>query len=83
VGSGLTDPDLSLAASLALYDAFGLETAAALNGPQFLEGSILRKPVTITNATAEVPAGPGLGVEVDGDKLAEMAARTAREWQFS
>ncbi|HID23941.1 MAG TPA: hypothetical protein EYP14_16290, partial [Planctomycetaceae bacterium] len=36
LGSGLTDPDISLAASLVLYGAYGLEKPAALNGPQFL-----------------------------------------------
>src|SRR5256885_8427366 len=34
----LTDPDLSLAASLHLFAAAGLARPAALNGPQFLEG---------------------------------------------
>ncbi|MCA9261427.1 MAG: hypothetical protein KDA61_19560, partial [Planctomycetales bacterium] len=33
LGSGLTDPDISLAASLHLYAAFGLKKPAALNGP--------------------------------------------------
>ena len=35
LGSGLTDPDLSWTASLALFAAYGLEKPAALNGPQF------------------------------------------------
>src|SRR5205823_3863928 len=35
LGSGLTDPDLSLAASLALFGAFDLPHPAGLNGPQF------------------------------------------------
>ena len=82
VGSGLSDPDLSLAAALALYDAYGLDTPAALNGPQFLEGSILKQPIQVEGAIARVPAGPGLGVEVDEDKLAGMAAKTAGEWNF-
>jgi NitT/TauT family transport system permease protein len=34
--SGLTDPDLSLAASAHLFAAAGLERPAALNGPQYL-----------------------------------------------
>jgi L-alanine-DL-glutamate epimerase-like enolase superfamily enzyme len=83
VGSGLCDPDLSFAATLALYDAFGLETAAALNGPQFLGESVLQTPVVVEEAIARVPDGPGLGVEVDQDLLLEMAARTIREWDLS
>ncbi len=82
-GSGLCDPDLSLAAALALYDAFGLETAAVLNGPQFLGESLLKTPIAITGGVAEVPEGAGLGVAVDEAALAEMAARTAKEWGFA
>jgi L-alanine-DL-glutamate epimerase-like enolase superfamily enzyme len=80
VGSGLCDPDLSLGAALALYDAYGLETAAALNGPQFLESTVLRHPVVVRDAVAEVPTGPGLGLEVDEEKLRECSSRTAAAW---
>jgi len=41
LGSGLTDPDVSLAASLALFGGYGLKYPAALNGPQFLAGSFV------------------------------------------
>ncbi len=80
VGSGLCDPDVALAAALVLYDAYELREAAALNGPQFLDASVLTEPIRIENGVAHVPEGPGLGVSVDEDKLAEMAERTAREW---
>jgi L-alanine-DL-glutamate epimerase-like enolase superfamily enzyme len=58
--SGLTDPDLSLAASIHLFAAAGLERPAALNGPQYLamdfrpEKDLLRVPLT-----------PGLGIDID------------------
>lgn len=68
--SGLTDPDFSLAASLLLFSAYGLDRPAALNAPQFLTGSILRAPIAIHGDQAEVPAGHGLGVEVDEERLA-------------
>lgn len=68
-GSGLTDPDLSLAASLALFGAFALPHPAALNGPQYLEGSILREPFVLVDGALRVPEGPGLGVAVDEEKL--------------
>jgi len=67
--SGLTDPDLSLAASLLLFSAHGLERPAALNAPQFLTGSILKTPISIEGDQARIPRGPGLGVEVDADAL--------------
>jgi muconate cycloisomerase len=69
VGSGLTDPDLSLAASLALFGAFELRYPAALNGPQFLTTSVLKCPPVVSGGEMAVPQGPGLGVEVDEAKL--------------
>ncbi|MDA1278261.1 MAG: hypothetical protein O2960_30055 [Verrucomicrobia bacterium] len=72
LGSGLTDPDISLAASLALYSAHDLKYPAALNGPQFLQGSILKSPFEVKDGELSVPAGPGLGVEVDEAKIEEM-----------
>jgi L-alanine-DL-glutamate epimerase-like enolase superfamily enzyme len=75
LGSGLTDPDISLAASLGLYGAFGLKKPAALNGPQFLTGDVLKKPLRIENGLAYVPEGPGLGVEVDENKVVELMKR--------
>ena len=75
LGSGLTDPDVSLAASLVLYGAYDLNYPAALNGPQFLQGSILKEPLKVVNGEMEVPIGPGLGVEVDAKKIAEFAVK--------
>jgi len=74
LGSGLTDPDVSLAASLALYGAYDLKYPAALNGPQFLQGSVLRQPLTPVGGGLSVPLGPGLGVEVDAKKISHFAA---------
>ncbi|MGQ9806893.1 MAG: mandelate racemase/muconate lactonizing enzyme family protein [Armatimonadota bacterium] len=77
LGSGLTDPDVSLAASLLLYGAYGLKYPAALNGPQFLEGtSVLKKPLLPERGELAIPEGPGLGVEVDVEKLEAGAWRT-------
>jgi L-alanine-DL-glutamate epimerase-like enolase superfamily enzyme len=69
LGSGLTDPDVSLAASLALFGAYGLKYPAALNGLQFLQGSFLKKPFVLEDGALRVPRGPGLGVEVDEAKV--------------
>lgn len=72
LGSGLTDPDVSLAASLQLYGAYQLKYPAALNGMQFLASSYLKTPFELEDGALEVPDGPGLGVEVD-----EAAVRRA------
>lgn len=69
MASGLSDPDLSLAAALALFAGFGLDRPAALNGPQFLAASVVRGGLPITKDDARVPSGPGLGIEVDETQL--------------
>jgi L-alanine-DL-glutamate epimerase-like enolase superfamily enzyme len=78
LGSGLTDPDVSLAASLILYGAYGLQKPAALNGPQFLGTSVLKEPFKVSGGKIKIPKGPGLGIEVDEEKVRELSARTGR-----
>ena len=73
LGSGLTDPDVSLAASLALFGAWGLKFPAALNGPQFLAGSFLKRPLQVQDGFLRVPGGAGLGVEVDEQKVRDAS----------
>jgi len=73
LGSGLTDPDISLAASLLLYGAYNLDRPAALNAPQFISRSILKKPFVVAEGALNVPGGVGLGVEVDEEKLRELS----------
>lgn len=77
VGSGLTDPDISFAATVALYSAYGLDKPAALNGPpQFLTDDVLVTPVRVENGRAYPPEGPGLGIEVDEEKVFELMKRS-------
>ncbi len=76
LGSGLTDPDISLAATLGLYGAYGLNKPAALNGDQFLTASVLKVPLRIEKDQAHVPTGPGLGIEVDQQQVIELMKRS-------
>lgn len=78
LGSGLTDPDLSFAATLQLYAGMQLARPAALNGPQFLTTDVLQHAIEVRDGMVTVPTGPGLGVEVDLAKLEELVARSAR-----
>jgi len=80
LGSGLCDPDLSLAASLLLYGAYDLARPAALNGPQFLSDSLLRRPISCTGDVIGIPEGPGLGVEVDEARLRERQGTVPLPW---
>ncbi len=76
LGSGLTDPDISLAGMVALYAAYGLDRPAALNGPQFLAASVLAAPLRVVDGRLAVPEGPGLGITVDEAKVRDLSART-------
>lgn len=76
LGSGLTDPDVSLAATLVLYGAHGLATPAALNGPQFLDRSVVRSPFRPEDGKLAVPEGAGLGIEVDEAAVVALSRET-------
>lgn len=75
LGSGLTDPDVSLAATLQLYNTFELKYPAALNGPQFLAGTCMKTGHRVVGGALEVPTGPGLGVEIDEEQVRRGVAR--------
>jgi L-alanine-DL-glutamate epimerase-like enolase superfamily enzyme len=76
LGSGLTDPDISLAATLQLYAAYGLERPAALNGLQFLTADVLKQPLRVENGSLSAPGGLGVGVEVDEEKVVALMRQT-------
>ncbi|MBI2195063.1 MAG: mandelate racemase [Planctomycetes bacterium] len=71
LGSGLTDPDLSLAAAAHLFAWAGIRRPCALNGPQFLAGSLAEKALKPERDVLLVPRSPGLGV--NPGPLAEAA----------
>jgi muconate cycloisomerase len=73
MGSGLTDSDLGLAASLHLFAAYGIDTPVDLNGRQFIESPYARQTVRVEKGVAQVPNSPGLGVEVDEAVVRELA----------
>jgi L-alanine-DL-glutamate epimerase-like enolase superfamily enzyme len=77
LGSGLTDPDVSLAATLALFSSYGQSKPCALNGPQFLAHSVLAEPLTPVGGRLAAPPGPGLGIMVDDSKRRAIAASDA------
>ncbi len=69
LSSGLTDGGLAFAANVALAAAFGVTAPCALNGPQLLDGDILAAGLPRDGPVVRAPEGPGLGVEVDLDKV--------------
>jgi len=65
-GSGLTDPEFSLAATIHLFAWAGLDRPAALNGPQFLAGrGTDDAQFRAVRDRVQLPSGPGLGVTLD------------------
>jgi L-alanine-DL-glutamate epimerase-like enolase superfamily enzyme len=76
--SGLTDPDLSLAASVHLFAWAGVDVPAALNGPQYIAGRGTTDPTFRADGDAiRVPTAPGLGVTLDerAEKSLTVAAK--------
>jgi muconate cycloisomerase len=64
--SGLTDTELSLAASLHLFSWAGLKRPAALNGPQYVADKGSSDPAFRANGdTIRIPGLPGLGFRMD------------------
>jgi L-alanine-DL-glutamate epimerase-like enolase superfamily enzyme len=76
LGSGLTDPDVSLAATLALNTAYGQQRPCALNGPQFLAHSVIERPFVPVAGRLAAPAAPGLGVTVVESKVRAILDRS-------
>lgn len=73
LASGLTDGGLALAANVALAGAFGIDRPCALNGPQLLAADILERPLRQQGDRIELPTAPGLGVEVDPERVRHYA----------
>lgn len=65
LGSGLTDPDLSLAAAAQLFAWAGIAHPCALNGPQFLADSLAGAQLTPHADQLTLPTAPGLGLTLD------------------
>jgi len=76
--SGLTDPELSMAASAHFFSWAGLELPAALNGPQYIaERGTGDAAFRARGDVMPVPTGPGLGVTLN-DTIRRNLATVAR-----
>ncbi|MDB6092777.1 MAG: Mandelate racemase/muconate lactonizing protein [Verrucomicrobia bacterium] len=65
LGSGLTDPDLSLSAASQLFAWAGISKPCALNGPQFLADKLSGETLVPKADTLALPTAPGLGLTLD------------------
>lgn len=72
--SGLTDPDLSMAATAHFFAWSGLKLPAAVNGPQYLIGRGTTDPrFRPQHDIMHVPSGPGLGIELSQEAQSTFA----------
>lgn len=67
LGSGLTDPDIALAATVHAYAWAGIDTPCALNAPQFCQNSLANDSLTLKDDQLYLPEGPGLGIDIPPD----------------
>ena len=79
--SGLTDPELSMAATAHFFAWAGLELPAAVNGPQYLvDRGTMDPSFRPRGDSLHVPDGPGLGIELaDATQKSMMTVAQARE----
>ncbi|WP_062213968.1 mandelate racemase/muconate lactonizing enzyme family protein [Streptomyces sp. NBRC 109706] len=68
LASGLTDCGIGFAAAVHLFSQLELALPAELNGPELLSDLYVAN-LSIEAAVAAVPTAPGLGVEVDEERI--------------
>jgi muconate cycloisomerase len=73
IGSGLQDAPIGFAASVHLFAAYGITDPVDLNGPQFIAEDYLEQPFPVERQVALVPTAPGLGIEIDEQKVRQFA----------
>lgn len=69
IGSGLMDAPIGFAASVHVFAAYGIDYPVDLNGPQHLGGDYLRTPLPRDGQMALVPTVPGIGCDIDEDRV--------------
>ncbi|MFJ4856013.1 mandelate racemase/muconate lactonizing enzyme family protein [Streptomyces sp. NPDC088730] len=68
LASGLTDCGIAFTAALHVFSQLELALPAELNGPELLT-DLYVDGLTLTKAVAMVPTAPGLGIEVDEERI--------------
>ena len=72
------DAPIGFAASVHVFAAYGIGYPVDLNGPQHLAGDYLRTPLPREGQAALVPQTPGLGCDIDEDRVrGELALELA------
>ncbi|WP_131861937.1 muconate/chloromuconate family cycloisomerase [Crenobacter luteus] len=75
-GGTMLEGAVGTAASAHVFSTFGeLAFGTELFGPLLLTEEILAEPLVYKDFMLQVPTGPGLGIEIDKDKLAALRRR--------
>ena len=77
--SSTLDGPWGIAAALQLAASEGLTLACGLATLSLFEGPIAHALPAPRNGTLKVPAGPGLGVEISGESLADVVVEEVRQ----
>lgn len=68
-GGTMLEGSLGTVASLHAWSTVNLQWGTEMFGPLLLKDDIIASPLSFTDGGVALPAGPGLGVEIDNDKL--------------
>ena len=72
-GGTMLEGAVGTAASAHVFSTFSdLQFGTELFGPLLLTQELLTEPLRYRDFTLQVPTGPGLGIEIDRDKLARL-----------
>jgi hypothetical protein len=83
-GSGLTDPELSMAATAHFFAWAGVDLPAAVNGPQYLvDRGTMDRSFRPRGDSLQIPAGPGLGIELTDAVQSSMTTPRAASRTFT
>ncbi|MBI5834791.1 MAG: muconate cycloisomerase [Armatimonadetes bacterium] len=73
LGSGLTESGIGMAAAVHVFSTLRLRLPPQLNGSQYLDEMLVSGLETTAKGAIRVPNGPGLGIEVDEERLRALA----------
>ncbi len=72
-GGTMLEGSVGTVASLHAWSTLLLSQGTEMFGPRLLKDDIVTRPLDFSDGSVALPAGPGLGIEIDEDKLLHYA----------
>ncbi|MDR9891386.1 muconate cycloisomerase family protein [Pseudenterobacter timonensis] len=72
-GGTMLEGTLGTVASLHAWSTVQMQWGTEMFGPLLLKDDIVARPLTFSDGQVTLPSGPGLGIEIDTDKLRHYA----------